>query len=435
MDFDASGFGAKTNPVKTPIRHRNYKKPDPVKSEAKAEAPTKKPTLSETKVTGKGVTHRPTMVSKNPKQARGDSANKHEALQTEKDVVSDKTEVVQKEKDLNGSEGETDFKDRETAPPKREADYYGTAGAAEKDGKEEGHRGPIGHSANEVHRQPDVKALRPKALVKELPPLPSSYSSPLPPSYSPSLSPSYSSPLPPSYKPPSFSEPLSPSYPPLSYSQPLPPSYHTPSPPSYSQPLPPSYHTPSPPSYNQPFLPSYSQPLKPSSAPITSHNPPNTNHLDPINGVFVEASSLSSAPYLYINKVTSPNVPKIPKSVPYPFVKPAAPPLPLTPDSSTAPYRSKLEDFTLPAGGHLSQKRHTMPATDINDINRMDSTGLAVSGKYVSMNGNTSTPPPLDDQQEEGVEGGRQGSIPRPPGTPRPQDAEDSHGEADTFSR
>jgi len=455
------------NPVKTPIRQRNYKKPTGITPEVKiaaggpTTAPAKKPAVPETKVTS-SFTKRPQVIGKNPKQARGDSATKEVKLPVQKELDTVQMEEAKKEEDLDISDEETEFKERETAPPKREAVFNETAD------QEEENRRPTGHRANQIHSQPDVKTLKPKAMVKELPPLPPSYSPPLPPSYSPPLPPSFTPPLPPSYSspfppsysppfppsyspplPPSYSPPLTPSYsPPLSppYSEPLSPSYNQyppythnqPSPPSHNPPLSSSYHPPPPTSYSKPILPSYSQPPKPSTTPTPGHkfsqSSPSQNSqsapLDPIQGVFVEPSSLSAAPYLYINKVTTPNVPKIPKSAPYPFVKPAVPP-----ESSTSPYRSKLEDFTLPAG-HLSQKRHTPPAPD-NDINRMDSTGLAVRGKLVALNddANMSTLPSSESEEDEREVKGPHVSIPRPPGTPRPRDAEDSQGEADTFSR
>jgi hypothetical protein len=136
--------------------------------------------------------------------------------------------------------------------------------------------------------------------------------------------------------------------------------------------------------------------------------------------VFVEPSSLNSLPYLYVNKANTPNVPKIPKTAPYPFVKPAASPSPSSLSSPPA-YRSKLEDYTVQVG-HLSQKRHTPPAPN-NDINRMDSSGAA-EGKPTSIK--------VGQDEAELRQWPAGSGVPRPPGTPRPRTAEDSESEADT---
>jgi hypothetical protein len=134
--------------------------------------------------------------------------------------------------------------------------------------------------------------------------------------------------------------------------------------------------------------------------------------------MFVEPSSLSSAPYLYINKAGQPNVPKIPKSAPYPFVKPAIPPQPV-------PYKSKLEDYTI-RENHLSQKRHSPPPAPENDINRMDASAATAD----KLTGSTSSGRG-DLHRQDGVD------VPRPQGTPRPRGTEDNESEADTktFSR
>ena len=420
VDFDNNGFGAKVNPVaKPPIRQRITKKPTSVMSEAKTTGGLPmKPTM------------RPIPAGKNPKQARGDSmltpskekyVLQEEAAAATRDKIAAKKETAAEEKQkarmpqvkTAAAERETALAERknfgaeketvaaqkteiseaieraifeeasvkqEAAPPKREAVYSKPAEAmTEKDTKEV-HTFPAEHQGSSpTLRHPDVKGLKPKAMVRELPPLPpSSYNQP--PAYSPPLAPSYQQPYPPS----SFSEPLA-----SSFNQPYPPPYSPLLPKSYSPTLPPSY----PSATSSPYY-----------------------HPSALDGVFVEPSSLSSAPYLYINQAAQPNVPKIPKSAPYPFVKPAPPP-------TASAYKSKLEDYTVHLD-HLSQKRHIPPSPE-NDINRMDAVAAAAAATAEKLTSDNA-----DHHRQDDV-------VPRPQGTPRPRSAEDSEGEADTnsFSR
>jgi hypothetical protein len=417
VDFDSNtGFGSKVNPViKPPIRQRNYKKPTSQ--------------LSETKTETTPMTKRPLVHSKNPKQARGDSAKKDSNVVTkETGVVNKNTDAATKDMDTANKEtdkagdGGAAHKEMDivledmaidlkkqygttnimaeleelTAPleqeaplPKREALPSKPAEAVSVAEKEEASKqAPEHHGGNLLnHKQTDVKALKPKAIVKELPPLPPSYSQPIP-------QPAYSYPIPSSHNQAfdsAYSKPfLAP------FNQPLGSFFEQPFPSPASSSLPKPHSPTLAYSLGHPSPPSYAELYKPAA----------------LEGMFVEPSSLSSAPYLYINKAGQPNVPKIPQSAPYPFVKPAVPP-PL-------PYKSKLEDYTI-RENHLSQKRHTPPAPE-NDINRMDAAATADR-----LTGSSSS----NLNRQDGAE------VPRPQGTPKPHGTEDNESEADTntFSR